>query len=242
MITAATLWGLLGILLGLLLNAITVWLPARMAAEEEYWLASARDQPYVQTSKISYWRVLRSFNTGDWFAWFIIFGTGTVALILNIRFGNSLKTIIWLIFFSLMIILAAIDLKTKYLPDLLTIPLIWIGLIIQLFPKSQTVGPAMAIAGAASGYCVLWLLAKTYQLIRRREGVGFGDLKLLAAIGAWLGPAPLPWIMFLASLMVVTFHALRFLLKHRGMMKQEFAFGPWIVAGTFLFYYAAFLR
>lgn len=225
-----------------MLNALVIWLPIRMREEEAFWIATVRESHPVKAFSTTYWKIFRSFKTDGWLTPLIILSTSCAAMILQNHFGTTWKAASWFVFFSLMITLGAIDLKTKYLPDILTIPLVWLGLVAQLSDKTSTVGPAMAITGAAAGYGALWLLAKTYQLIRKRDGVGFGDVKLLAAIGAWLGPAPLPWIMFLASILVVIFHALGFIFARKTIRQEEFAFGPWIVIGTFVLYYAVFLR
>lgn len=242
MTIALILWSASGACLGLLLNALVLWLPVRMAEEEAFWLATAREQHPVKVLSSSYWKTLFSFKTEGGLTWLIILATICVTIVLHAHFGSTLKTVSWLVFFSFMITLGAIDLKTKYLPDLLTIPLVWLGLIVQLSDQTRSIGPSLAITGAVAGYGGLWLLAKTYQIIRKRDGIGFGDVKLLAAIGAWLGPAPLPWIMFLASILVVMFHSVQFLFVRKAMRHEEFAFGPWIVVATCVLFYAVFLR
>jgi leader peptidase (prepilin peptidase)/N-methyltransferase len=98
-----------------------------------------------------------------------------------------------------LIVLSYIDIKTGLLPDMITQPLLWLGLILSVF-EWGLVDSKTAILGAACGYLVLWLVNYIYWLIRNTQGMGHGDFKLLAAIGAWLGWQPLNNILLVASL------------------------------------------
>lgn len=89
------------------------------------------------------------------------------------------------IFIFTLVLLAIIDLHIQLLPDKLTQPLIWGGLLVNL--KGTFVPLQDAVLGAVFGYLTLWLLAKIYLLWRQQEGIGYGDFKLAAALGAWLG-------------------------------------------------------
>lgn len=102
------------------------------------------------------------------------------------------------VFTALLICLAVIDYETGLLPDNLTMLLLWSGLLFQLH---ATVGQLpLAVMGAVAGYLGLWLLYWGYRLLRGREGLGYGDMKLLAALGAWLGWSPLPQVLLMSSL------------------------------------------
>lgn len=95
--------------------------------------------------------------------------------------------------------LSLTDLRSQLLPDALTLPLLWLGLLFQaggVLPRSS---PAEAILGAASGYLLFRLLASGWRFFRRQEALGGGDARLLAALGAWLGWQPLPLLLSIAS-------------------------------------------
>jgi leader peptidase (prepilin peptidase)/N-methyltransferase len=93
--------------------------------------------------------------------------------------------------------LAFIDADTQFLPDDLTLPLLWAGLVANLF--GLFVPLAEAVVGAVAGYLALWTVYWIYKIVRRREGMGHGDFKLLAALGAWMGWKMLPAIVLLSS-------------------------------------------
>ena len=94
--------------------------------------------------------------------------------------------------------LAVIDLDTQLLPDSITIPLLWLGLGCALFGLSN-VDLRAAVIGAMAGYGSLWSIYWVFKLVTGKEGMGYGDLKLLAAVGAWLGWQNLPAVILLSS-------------------------------------------
>lgn len=97
---------------------------------------------------------------------------------------------------------AAIDARTGYLPDALTWPLLVLGMA-QAGLAAGFPSPAQALAGALAGYGLPWLVAHAYLAWRGQVGLGGGDIKLLAAMGAWLGPAQVPWVLLLACLLAL---------------------------------------
>jgi len=111
--------------------------------------------------------------------------TAVLSLAVAMKFGASIQLIFALLFTWALISMALIDFHTTLLPDSITLPLLWLGLLISLVPVFVTAPDA--IVGAAAGYMVLWLVFQTFKLITGKEGMGFGDFKLLAALGAWLG-------------------------------------------------------
>jgi leader peptidase (prepilin peptidase)/N-methyltransferase len=113
------------------------------------------------------------------------------------RFGLAVATLGALLFSWAMIALAFIDLDTLYLPDDITLPLLWAGLMFNLFGVFADL--ESAVIGAAAGYLVLWLVFWLFKLATGKEGMGYGDFKLLAAIGAWLGWKTLPLVILLSS-------------------------------------------
>lgn len=151
--------------------------------------------------------------------------------------GATLLGAGWLIFGAGLVLLAFIDAHTKLLPDALTLPLLWLGLVLQLFQETRTVGLEASIWGVLAGYLPMWLLAQLYRLLRGRDGLGMGDVKMLAAMGAWSGAAILPSVVFVASLLGITgmlcYRLCQRILHVDGAahdLHVEFPFGPWIIA------------
>lgn len=135
------------------------------------------------------------------------------------QYGWSCTTIGGLILTAILIALTFIDADTQYLPDSLTQPLIWIGL---LFNLNDTFVPLhSAVLGAIAGYMSLYTLCAVYKLLTGKIGMGNGDFKLLAALGAWLGVGILPVLVFMAALV-----GLVGALIARVGKGQYFAFGP----------------
>ena len=126
--------------------------------------------------------------------------------------------------------LAYIDLRTFRLPDFMTIPMIFFGLIFNGIGWGFT-NVENAIAGAIIGYAFLWALNLVYLWIKKQNGIGMGDAKLLAALGAWLGARALPEILFLASITGLL-GGLLWLRLHQQGMRSAFPFGPFLaIAG-----------
>ncbi|HUS25629.1 MAG TPA: A24 family peptidase [Candidatus Binatia bacterium] len=130
-----------------------------------------------------------------------------------------------------LVALAVIDLHTQLLPDVLTLPLLWLGLLLSL--GGMFTGPAASIAGAAAGYGVLWCIFQAYRLATGREGMGFGDFKLLAALGAWFGWQALVPIVLMASLAGAAVGI--GLMAFRGRDRvTAIPFGPFLAAGGWI--------
>jgi len=96
-----------------------------------------------------------------------------------------------------LVALTVIDLRTQLLPDSITLPLLWLGLLLSL--GGTFARPAASIAGAAAGYLSLWSIYHLFRLATGKEGMGYGDFKLLAALGAWFGWQALPLIILASS-------------------------------------------
>lgn len=121
------------------------------------------------------------------------------------------------------------DLRSMYLPDALTLPLLWAGL--GLAASGYGVSPGDAIIGAILGYGFPWMIFHAYRLIRGVEGMGYGDFKLLAALGAWLGWTQIPYVLLVSALVAVAIMGATILSGKEGREKQ-FPFGPYIaIAG-----------
>ncbi|MEE8109210.1 MAG: prepilin peptidase [Gammaproteobacteria bacterium] len=131
--------------------------------------------------------------------------TGIVSVLVVWRFGLTLEALAALFLSWTLIALSGIDLDHKLLPDSLTLLLLWTGLLISLAGKlvpAETlfINPADSIAGAVIGYLALWSVYQLFLLITGKEGMGYGDFKLLAALGAWLGFQQLPLVIFFSAL------------------------------------------
>lgn len=133
-------------------------------------------------------------------------------------------------FTASLLVLAVIDLDTYLLPDSITLPLLWAGLLFNML--TETVPLASAVSGAALGYCILWLIYQLFKLATGKEGMGYGDFKLLAAIGAWLGVTSLFSVVLFASVSGIVFGLI--IQTIRGKKKTDaFPFGPCLVMGAF---------
>ena len=134
----------------------------------------------------------------------------------------------WLVaslFSVTLLTLALIDARTQLLPDYLTLPLLWAGLLYNLW--SGRVPLADAVMGAVLGYLALWSVYWLFKLVTGKEGMGYGDFKLLAALGAWLGWMLLPLVILLSSVLGAVFGILLLLLsKHEK--GQTMPFGPYL--------------
>ena len=150
-------------------------------------------------------------------------------------FGLSIQTLYSLILIYFLITLTFIDLETQLLPDNLTQPLIWLGLLINI--QQVFVSLEYAVIGTVVAYLFLWLVLKLFYLATKKEGMGLGDLKLFAALGAWFGWKSLPFILLIASLIGLIVGLL--LIFFKGHDKQTpFAFGPYLsIAGTIYLFY-----
>ena len=142
-------------------------------------------------------------------------------------FGYQWLTVALLFYTSSLIALGCIDMETQLLPDEITIPLLWGGLLTALF--FGHISPADSIIGAVVGYTVLWLVYWAFKLLTGREGMGHGDFKLLAALGAWLGWQALPAVVLIASITGLLYAAIA-LVKGAIRRDQPIPFGPFLAA------------
>ncbi len=145
------------------------------------------------------------------------------------HFGVSGQTAAALLLTWALITLSMIDFDHKLLPDSITLPLIWLGLLLSLWGTFAT--PESAIIGAVAGYLSLWGVFQLFRLVTGKEGMGFGDFKLLALFGAWLGWQYLPQIIMLSSLVGAVIGITLVLLRGRDR-NIPIPFGPYLaIAG-----------
>jgi leader peptidase (prepilin peptidase)/N-methyltransferase len=145
------------------------------------------------------------------------------------RFGANWTALATMVFGWAMIALAMIDLDTFFLPDSITLPLVWLGLLSQLAGLYPKVGIEAAVIGAVAGYLSLWSVFWLFKLATGKEGMGYGDFKLLAAIGAWMGWKALPLVILLSSL-VGAIVGIGLIVARRQGKDVPIPFGPYLVA------------
>ena len=151
--------------------------------------------------------------------------TALLFLLLAVHFGPDLKTLAAIGFTALLIALTFIDIDHQLLPDDLTLVLLWTGLFASLF--NVFTDPVSSIIGALAGYLSLWLVYHGFRLLTGKEGMGYGDFKLLAALGAWIGWQMLPLIIFLSSLVGAVVGLIMIAFK-RHKSSEPMPFGPFI--------------
>jgi leader peptidase (prepilin peptidase)/N-methyltransferase len=164
--------------------------------------------------------------------------TGILSGFIAWHYGYGGTALAALAFTWFLIALTMIDFDTQYLPDQLTYPLLWLGLIGSLWHPvwgdgAAPVTPRDSIIGAAAGYLSLWSVYWTFKLITGKEGMGYGDFKLFAALGAWMG-----WIMLLPIIVfasgVGAIFGVVIMIRQRKGKDTQIAFGPFLaIAGWF---------
>ena len=161
--------------------------------------------------------------------------TGLLSGLLVWKFGASIETGALLVLLWALISLTMIDIDHQLLPDSITLPLLWLGLLFSLFQHSDSrfPGPADAVAGAIAGYMILWSVYQLFKLITGKEGMGYGDFKLLAALGAWLGWQMLPLIILLSALVGSVIGICMIVFRGRDRQLQ-IPFGPYLAGAGLL--------
>ena len=143
------------------------------------------------------------------------------------QYGGTIISIGACLFTAIIVALIFIDADTQILPDELTLPLIWFGLLFNWY--TGFVSLPHALWGTVIGYLCLWSLYWSYKLLTGKEGMGYGDFKLLSAIGAWLGASVLPIVVLFASLVGIVAALIM-----RVAKEQQMAFGPCLAVGGWL--------
>ena len=155
--------------------------------------------------------------------------TGLMTAAVAWQFGLTWEGLAAALFTWSLIALAGIDLDHQILPDRITLPLAWLGLLLSVWGFFAT--PTAAIIGAVAGYLSLWLVFQAFRLATGKEGMGFGDFKLLAVFGAWFGWQLLPQIVIISS-RVGAVTGILMITVGRHRRSQPIPFGPFLaVAG-----------
>lgn len=157
--------------------------------------------------------------------------TGILTTYAAWHFGFGLTSVAAIVFIWALIALTFIDFDTQLLPDDITMPLLWLGIIFNMFGAFTTLNNA--VAGAIIGYLVLWSVYWLFKLITGKEGMGFGDFKLLAAIGAWLGWPLLPLVIMLSSV-VGAVVGITLIIAARHGRNIPIPFGPYLAGGALI--------
>jgi leader peptidase (prepilin peptidase)/N-methyltransferase len=155
-----------------------------------------------------------------------------VAFVITIwHFGLNLQGLTALFLTALLIAMAGIDIDHQLLPDNMTIPLMWSGILISFWSVHTDL--SSSVTGAVAGYLVLWTIYHLFRILTGKEGMGYGDFKLLAALGAWMGWQMLPLIVLLSS---VVGAVVGLILIATGRLKKDrpMPFGPFIAAAGWI--------
>ncbi len=248
--------GLFGLLIGSFLNVVIHRIPKMMQRESDNYVANelGKELPHTDRYNLMVPRsccphcghqitALENIPVVSWLALggkcrkckapisprypIVELVTGLLSAFLVWTFGSGVAGLGTLLFVYLLIAMTYIDYDTKLLPDDLTLPLLWAGLLINI---NGTFVPLQdAVIGAAAGYLVLWGVYWLFKLVTGKEGMGYGDFKLLAALGAWLGWAMLPTIILLSSVVGAVVGISLIVFAKRGR-DNPIPFGPYLAA------------
>ncbi len=153
------------------------------------------------------------------------------------RFGFGPAAALGFVFTAYLVALTGIDIDRQLLPDILTIPLLWIALVASVALGAGDAAPPVAlrdaVIGAVAGYLFLWLVFQLFRLITGKEGMGYGDFKLFAAIGAWLGWQMLPLVLLLAAV-VGSAVGVALIVARRHGRSVPIPFGPYLAGAAWI--------
>lgn len=255
-VAPAVFAGIFGLLIGSFLNVVIYRVPKMMQRESDNYVAHESDKPLPHTDRYNLMvprsacphcgHRITAVENIPVLSYLVLRGrcseckapisarypiiellTGTLSAFLVWRFGSGLAGVATLLFAWLLIAMTFIDADTQLLPDDLTLPLLWLGLLINL--NGTFVPLSDAVIGAAAGYLSLWGVYWLFKLATGKEGMGYGDFKLLAALGAWLGWKMLPVIILLSSVVGATVGISLILFAKRGR-DNPIPFGPYLAA------------
>lgn len=258
----ALLFGLLGLLIGSFLNVVIHRLPMMMERDWHLQCAELRGEGHTPqgTEPLSLLKPrsrcpackhqITALENVPIISWLALRGrcsacqtpisprypiieaaTGALFAFSAIRFGFGWVTLGAAILSCALIALAFIDIDTQLLPDSITLPLLWVGLVFNLFATYADL--QSAVVGAMVGYLALWTVYWGFKLATGKEGMGYGDFKLLAALGAWFGWQMLPLIILLSSLVGAVVGILLITITKRGR-NIPIPFGPYLAASGLL--------
>ena len=172
------------------------------------------------------------------FQYFIVELLSAISFVLIFHiYGASITTLLLLILSIFFIIIFFIDLKHFIIPNVLTFPLMVIGFLKSFDPNlNQTIFPNYinSLIGGLFGYSIIWSIIFFYKKIRKKEGMGLGDAKLMAVIGFWFGWVSIPFTIFISSTVALIL-VIPSLINQSRKMSSEIPFGPYIIIGCILY-------
>ena len=262
----ATLIGLaavLGLLVGSFLNVVIYRLPKMMEADWQAQAAELRGEPVAERARFNLMTPrsrcphcgtpIAAWQNIPVVSWLILRGrcghcgtsipmryplveafSGLLAALAIASFGPTAAGAGALLLGFALIALTFIDLDTQLLPDDITLPLLWLGLAFNL--GGTFVPISEAVVGAMLGYGILWSIFWLFKLVTGKEGMGYGDFKLLAALGAWFGWKQIPSIILLASAVGATVGIL-LIVSRRHRREAPIPFGPYLAGAGLLALY-----
>jgi leader peptidase (prepilin peptidase)/N-methyltransferase len=168
---------------------------------------------------------------------FVELVTAIIFYFIYLKIGPSYQLILWFYFFSILIPLIWIDIDHFLLPDVLTLNLIVVGLLVSLLGL-LSLDFKDSFLGALLGFLIPWSVNKLYFLWKKHDGFGGGDFKLLSGIGAWLGGAKILPILTLSSILALTYTLFLFVIGKKMTLNTALPFGPFLIisSGVFVFY------
>jgi len=165
---------------------------------------------------------------------FVELTTGLMSLALFIRYGITYQYILYLLFMGSLLVITFIDLHHKIIPDLISIPGIVVGFMSSLIlPYPTWIESAIGIVGGGGA---LLLIAVIFEKLTGKEGMGGGDIKLLAMIGAWMGWKALPFVVLISSILGIIIGGGALLVSGKGM-QAKIPFGPFLAMGTIVYFF-----
>jgi len=258
--------GVVGLMVGSFLNVVIHRLPKMMEYDEANYIAEVRGEPLPHPERYNL-MVPRSAcpNCGHLIApWenipvisYLFLGgkcksckapigiryplvelaTAVLSALAMWHFGPTAQAVAAIAMIWALVALFMIDADTQLLPDQITLPLLWLGLLLNL--QGLFVPLTDAVTGAAAGYLLLWSVYWLYKLVRGREGMGHGDFKLMGALGAWFGWQALPALILMSSVVGAVLGG-AMLVFHRKSSDTTFPFGPYIAgAGLIILFFGA---
>ena len=157
--------------------------------------------------------------------------TAVLFLVTAWHFGPTAQGLSAIVLTGFLLALTGIDVDHQLLPDNITLPLLWIGLLLSIW--GVFVDSSTSVIGAICGYLSLWLIYHLFRLLTGKEGMGYGDFKLMGALGAWMGWQMLPLVLLLSSV-VGAIVGLALMGLHRHKASQPIPFGPFIAAAGWI--------
>lgn len=260
---------ILGALIGSFLNVVIYRLPLMMERAWEDEIAAAQDKEPVERARLNLIvprsrcsncghviTALENIPVVSWIALrgkcsacgtsisarypFVEVATALLFLACAWVFGATLQCAAAMVLCAALVALTGIDLDTHLLPDQITLPLLWLGLLLNiggLFARLPD-----AVIGAAAGYLVLWSVYWLFKLVTGREGMGYGDFKLLGALGAWFGWQAVPMLL-LVSAVVGSVIGVAILIVQKKGRQTAIAFGPYLaLAGLITLFFGSQLQ